>query len=86
MLFTGSVFPSFITLVSLSAEIMCLQVKHKRRLLIDKLLSVICRELLSFAKCVTRSLLLSFASWRRICGAAGNQESCRGENKLVQGL
>lgn len=36
---------------------MRLKVKHKRRLLIDKLLFVICRELLSFAKCVTRSLL-----------------------------
>lgn len=52
---------------------MCLKVKHKSRLVIDKLLFIIVRELLSFAKYVTRLLFLS-ASWRGICSAAGNEE------------
>jgi len=59
LLFTGSVFLSLITCILFSAKIMCLTVKHKKRLVIDKLLFIVFRELLSFAKYVTRSLLLS---------------------------
>lgn len=62
---------------------MCLKVKHKRRLVIDKLLFIIFRELLSFAKYVTRSLLLSLHLGDKYVVQLGIKKSCLDENKLV---